>query len=46
MEAKSISFRGFKCFLQNVINIGKKIAIKNNTLRIHHKKWNILFDIL
>ena len=31
MEAKSISFRGFKCFLQNIINIEKNIAAKNDT---------------
>ena len=31
MEAKSISLGAFKCFLQNVINIQKKIAVKNNT---------------
>ena len=30
MEAKLISFRGFKCFLQNIISIEKKIAGKNN----------------
>ena len=46
MEAKSISFRGFKCFLQNIISIKKKIAGKNNTLHVHYKKWNFLFDIL
>ena len=38
MEAKSISFRGFKCFLQNIISIEKKIAGKNNTLHMHYKK--------
>ena len=52
MEAKSISFMGFKCFLQKVINIEKKMAVKNNTLYMHYKKWNTLgresfkFDIL
>ena len=46
MEAKSISFRSFKCFLQNTISIEKKIAVKNNTLHMHYKKWNFLFDIL
>ena len=46
MEAKSISFRGFKRFLKNITNIEKKIAAKNNTLRMHHKKWNFLSDIL
>ena len=45
MEAKSISFRGFKCLLQN-ISIEKMIAVKNNTLHMHYKKWNFLFDIL
>ena len=46
MEAKSISFRCFKCFLQNIISREKKIAGKNNTLHLHYKKWNFLFDIL
>ena len=45
MEAKSIFFKGFKCFLQNITNIEKKIAAKNNTLRMHYKKWNFLFNI-
>ena len=46
MEAKSISFWGFKCFLQNIINIEKKIEVRNNTLRMHYKKLNFLVDIL
>ena len=33
----------FKCFLQNVINIEKKIAVKNNALRIHCKKVELSF---
>ena len=37
MEAKSISNRGFKCFLQNIISIEKKIAVKKNTLHMHYK---------
>ena len=44
-QSRSLS-GALKCFLQNTIRIEKKIAGKNNTLHVHYKKCNFLFDIL